>query len=341
MRVATAEEIENWDALIQANPGGSEALQSKAWGEFKGRNGWQPQYVVFDDLNLAALFLSKSVPGIGTLWYSPKGPGVATGKQLDQVAAQMKRGDTGAFLIKAEPELPLGEEPQHWLKAPDVHISQATSVIDLTQSEDDLSAGFKQKTRYNIKQAGKQGVVVREAGPAAGETYEHAFETLYALIQKTQEHGKFMVRSYDYCADYWQALIDAGQGQVYLAHYQGNPVAGAFVTMMGDKAWYKDGGSDREYSSTQAPYLLQWEIMRDLRAKGIRSYDLVGLPRPGDETSGLAGLVQFKSGFSGEFREFIGTWDLPLIESKYKLWKALGQKLTLAYNTRIKHRLWY
>ena len=43
MRRATAAEIDRWDELIAANPDGGMALQSKAWGDFKGRWGWQPE----------------------------------------------------------------------------------------------------------------------------------------------------------------------------------------------------------------------------------------------------------------------------------------------------------
>jgi lipid II:glycine glycyltransferase (peptidoglycan interpeptide bridge formation enzyme) len=39
--------------------------------------------------------------------------------------------------------------------------------------------------------------------------------------------------------------------------------------LSGTKALYKDGGSVREHTEVQAPYALQWEIMRWLKAHGV------------------------------------------------------------------------
>jgi serine/alanine adding enzyme len=48
MRPATTEEIERWDELVAANPDGGMALQTKAWGDFKGRWGYSPRRFVYE-----------------------------------------------------------------------------------------------------------------------------------------------------------------------------------------------------------------------------------------------------------------------------------------------------
>ncbi len=337
MHEVTGHELASWDELIRQNPDGGEALQTRAWGEFKGRHGWTPHYIMFDEPKVAALFLGRQVRGLGEVLYCPKGPGVAFVADLTKIGATLKAARPPAFVIKAEPEIVGSGEVPGWVKAPfDVHISQATYKLDLGNRPDDLMLGFKQKTRYNIRLAEKHGVTVK-----AVETSQESVDSLYGLIEATQKRGGFAIRSKDYCQDYWQAMSEAGQGQIFLAEHEGQPIAGAFVTVLGNKAWYKDGGSSREHSQLMAPYLLQWEIIKWLIERGVTRYDLVGVPRIGDETSPLKGLVQFKSGFNGQYQEFIGTWDLPLTDWKYKLWRSVGERATLKASLKLKGELWY
>ena len=62
-----------------------------------------------------------------------------------------------------------------------------------------------------------------------------------------------------------------------------------------------------------APHLLQWEVMRWLRARGVEAYDLVAVPPAAELNPAhpLFGLYRFKSGFSERITEYVGTWDLP------------------------------
>lgn len=345
MRPATEQEIQIWDQLILKNPDGGEVLQTRAWGEFKGRHGWKPRYFIykFDSVQVAAVFLTRRVAGFGELWYCPKGPGVATTKQLLQLAKMTGEGNPDAFLIKLEPEIIEDEQSVASLESPvtslekpagDVHISRATIRVNLAPGLDELMANLKQKTRYNVRLAARKGVTV-EPVPAT----KRNLDRMYELMRQTQDRAGFRLRAADYFQDYWKAQAEAGQGQLFFAKHKGRVLAGAFVTLLGNKAWYKDGGSSREHSELMAPYLLQWEIMRWLKAKGIRNYDLVGVSPQG--TQRFSGLDHFKGGFGGQAAQFIGTWDLPIDEGKYHLWTKIGEKLTLGYYNRIKKSLWY
>ena len=64
-------------------------------------------------------------------------------------------------------------------------------------------------------------------------------------------------------------------------------------------------------------------------ARGITSYDLVGTPNRDVAGTGDArdGLYAFKSKFNPEITEFIGCWDLPLSDFKYKLWRRVGERV--------------
>jgi lipid II:glycine glycyltransferase (peptidoglycan interpeptide bridge formation enzyme) len=346
MREATAAEIARWDELVAANPDHGEILQTKAWGEFKGRFDWKPKYIIatVGKIQLAVLMTTRKTV-FGEVWYSPKGPGVWTAEQLAEFTAKLQTSHFAPFVVKLEPELwesditPAQRKAAGLVKAPfDVHLSRATIRIKLDRDEEAIMGAFRQKTRYNVRYAAKNGVNVEpvEANPAN-------LEIMYKLKVATQKRAGYYLRPREYFLGYWQGLLNTGQAQLFFAKHEGEVLAAAFVTYMGPNSWYKDGASSGNKRNLQAPYLLQWEIMKWLKAKGVKHYDLVGIPRVGqrDASHPFYGLYQFKSGFGGEEIQFIGTYDLPLVGWKYKLWRLFGERLTLAYASRVNRELWY
>jgi len=349
MRRATAAEVGRWDELVLANPGGGHILHTRAWADFKSRWNWRPEFLIDDGHGqdgapLAMVFFRRGIAGFGDLWYAPKGPAVASVGDVAAVLADRSSFD-GGFLVKVEPEL-LGDDVTGRDLAAgglrrataDVQIHGATIVIDLDRSEEDLLASFKSKTRYNIRLAARKGVVVRHARIAPD-----TLDVMYRLMAATARRAGFPLRRQEYFEDYWSAQAAAGQGDVFLAMLGDEVLSGVFVQRLGHRAWYKDGGSTKRHSDVMAPHLLQWEVMRRLRTEGVRSYDLVAVPRRDElrEQHPLWGLYRFKSGFSDRITEYVGTLDLPLSEAKYALWNRVGERAAAWYSTRVRHNLLY
>ncbi|MFN2568405.1 MAG: lipid II:glycine glycyltransferase FemX [Candidatus Dormibacteria bacterium] len=345
MRPATPAELARWDDLVSANPDGGQVLQTRAWGEFKSRHGWRPSYRLHETSVgcVAILFLTRRIPGIGPLWYSPKGPGVTDPAALLELLSH--RGDLGgAFAVKVEPEIEAGNDLSAWpgaglVKAPrDVQISRATIVMDLRPEEKVILASFKPKCRYNIRLASRRGVRVRPMPMGDAEV-----DIMYRLMLATQGRAGFTLRHPKYFSDYWRRQQELGQGQLFFAFHGDEILAGAFVTFLGAKAWYKDGGSVKRHSELMAPHLLQWEVMRWLRARGTELYDMVAVPRPAEMAPEhpLHGLYRFKSGFSERVTEFVGTWDLPLDQRRYRLWNRVGERAAHQWTLRAHRDLFY
>lgn len=342
MRRATDEELQRWDRMVVANPDGGHILQSRTWGEFKAGHHWAPRHFVYDagGQDVAVLFLARRFVGFGELWYAPKGPGVASLEQLRAIVDATARARP-AFLVKWEPELreddaDLGALPgaplRHALS--DIQASKATVIVDLRPSEDDILASFKPKTRYNVRLAERRGVKV-----SAVASDEPNLATMCALLMSAHGRAGILIRRREYYIDSWRRHSERGVGQLFLATVDGEAVAGAFVTFLGTKAWYKDGGSVREQRASHAPHLLQWEVMRWLRSRGVTSYDLVGVPPPNQMSPDhvLFGLVQFKSGFSPDVVEFVGTWDQRLGQRRYSAWASLGERAHTWVSQRLRH----
>ncbi len=323
-------------------------LQTRAWGEFKRRWGWRPAYRVWEGPgeSVAALFLRHHVPGMGHLWYSPKGPGVGS---VDRLAALLAERDSfaGAFCVQVEPELPDTTANRSALlamglrKAADVQISRATVFVDLDPGRDEaaLRATFRRDARYNIGLASRRGVTAAPV-PCSDEN----MAVMHALVAGAfDRHGRYPARSLPYHAGYWRLFEASGQGQLFLARDGEDVLAGAYVVVLGGRAWYKDGGASMRRRELKAAHLLQWEVMRWLRGRGVRSYDLVAVPRPeelGPEHP-LYGLWEFKTGFSSDVREFVGTWDLVLDERRYQLWRRVAEPVARRARWRLRHSLLY
>lgn len=336
----------DWDQRILANPDGGHFLQSQNWGEFKAHWGWQPRQFVHQlpEGEVAAQYLVRKIPFLGSIWYAPKGPGVGSVGQLVSILKEAATEASDAFMIKVEPEVAAGDDNAAWLraaglvKAPSDLQFKSTIFVDLRPDEEQILASFKQKTRYNVRLAMRKGVVV-EPVPATADN----MVAMYKLFCAAQERAGFFLRQQRYFEGYWKLLAEAGQGQLFFARYNEELLAGAFVIYMGDKAWYKDGGSFTVKRELMAPYLLQWEIMRWLKARGGASYDLVAVP-PADQLNDkhpFWGLYRFKSGFNSEITEFIGAWDFPLRSWQYRLWRSGGERLAFELVKAWQHDLLY
>lgn len=345
MREATSVELAAWDDLVADNPDGGQYLQTRAWGEAKSRWGWQPRHLVDDTgtFRVATLFLTRRIPALGELWYAPKGPGVTDAAVLAELAPWTPR-PRGVFAVKVEPEIAAGADVGRWraaglVKAPgDIQSNRATILVDLRPGEDAILASFKPKTRYNIRLAARRGVTVVDRAVDSAHT-----EVLYRLLVETNARVGIPVRPRAYFDDCWTQLASRDQGRLFFAVHEGEVLAGAFIAYLGRRGWYKDGGSTRRRSSLMAPYLLQWEVMRHLRARGTESYDLVAVPRPDDMAPdhAFAGLHRFKSGFNEAVTEYVGVWDWPVRPRALRAWNAAGDKLARNWAARVHHDFFY
>ena len=92
-------------------------------------------------------------------------------------------------------------------------------VLDVTPSEAELLASFKQKTRYNIKVAEKKGVTV------AIDDSPEAFEKYLELTEETTKRQGFYAHSRDYHKKMWNTLHPAGIAHLLTAKYPTSPTA--------------------------------------------------------------------------------------------------------------------
>jgi lipid II:glycine glycyltransferase (peptidoglycan interpeptide bridge formation enzyme) len=184
-----------------------------------------------------------------------------------------------------------------------------TIIVGIKESEEEILARMKQKTRYNIRLAEKKGVIV------------HAWsdiESFHKMMLVTGVRDGFGVHSFEYYKRAYELLHPKQMGEILVAEYDGKPLAALFVARNGNRAYYLYGASTDEERNRMPAYLLQWEAMKWARARGCEEYDLWGVPDEDEATleanfetwhDGLWGVYRFKRGFGGEIRRAVQAMD--------------------------------
>jgi len=350
--VINQSEISNrleWNAIIKDLPGVG-ILQTWEWGAVKSKYGWKPEHFIwrdqFGNTEAAALILIReiSVPLIPKKFrtiYIPQGPLLdwsnpsLRGKVLNDIRAFAQ--SINALFIKIDPEIIIGTgeqldcEDKHYLETQEIIVElekggwifspqqvqfKNTAWIWIEKTEDELLNAMKQKTRYNIRLAGRKGVSIREGGI-------DDLDKLYQMYLETSIRDGFIIRPKKYYLDVWSEFIKAKFAVPLIAEVDGEVVAGLLLFHFGNRSWYLYGMSTGKHREKMPNYLLQWEAIKLSRKLGSRIYDLWGAPENFDHHDRLWGVYRFKQGLGCEVVRRIGAYDYPLSKIAYRILNIL------------------
>lgn len=179
-------------------------------------------------------------------------------------------------------------------------------LLDLTKSEDDLLAAMHPKTRYNIRVAQKNGVVIEE------QTNRETLEQFIALQKKTSKRQQFYLHPDDYYRTVFSELFPQKMVRLLVAkHPQGQVISIWFLVTFKETITYLYGAFDHEYRHLMANNLIAWEAMRLGKRLGLKTFDFGGtysnISNPKDPRFGVH---RFKSGFGARHVTYVGTFDL-------------------------------
>ena len=320
VHVLTEKESPNYEKFVKNHPLGS-IHQTSQWGEFQtklsGRDKfWRIVVEGNDGTMLASALVIRQTLPLKKCWlYSPRGP-LADYKNPEALQKLLQKirelgVENTAVFFRFDPSL-LRDETIDWklLNARPAHAHyqpENTLILDLNLSGEELLKQMKPKGRYNIKVAQKHGVKIRESG---NETKD--IDAFYSLLQQTTGRDAFSGHNKKYYEDMLGIFDLHGgkadpQAKLYLAEYEGKPVAGMIVTYFSNTATYYFGASSNEHRNVMAPYLLQWQAIQDAKKHGCGQYDFLGIapslpgsPDEVDKAHPWAGVTDFKLKFGGK-----------------------------------------
>ena len=303
--------LTDWNHFLSQHPN-AHLLQTGEWGQLKSAFGWKAVRIITGNVGVQILF--RKLPLGFTIGYIPKPVNnrQTFSNPLWREVEALCRKHRAVFL-KIEPDSWEDQKPETW--SPELRTSPhniqppRTIIVDLKGTEEDILAGMKQKTRYNIRLAEKKGVTVHP--------WED-IESFHRLMLVTGGRDGFGVHSREYYQRAYELLRPKGLAEILVAEYEAKPLAALFVARNGKRAYYLYGASTDEERNRMPSYLLQWEAMKWAKARGCEEYDLWGVPDEEETTleanfekrhDGLWGVYRFKRGFGGELKRAVQALD--------------------------------
>lgn len=308
--------------------------QSLEWAEVKKPN-WIPEVILAEDkdkniIGSLCVWIRK-IPIFGNIMYSPRGPVCDVHdeeimKQLTEGAKELAK-KYKAIVLRIEPDVESDDQEfRKIVKNLGYHIKDdAKDFMDEIQpryvfrldikdkTEEEVMKGFHQKWRYNIRLAGRKGVIVKEG------TRED-LKDFHKIMMETGSRDGFIIRPLEYFEKMYDNLAP-NHMKLLMAYYEDKPISGVIPIFYGNKTWYLYGASSNKHRNLMPNYLLQWEMIKMAIQRKDDIYDFRGVSGVVDETHPQYGLYRFKKGFGGKFTEFLGEIYIPYKPMRYKLYK--------------------
>ena len=194
-----------------------------------------------------------------------------------------------------------------------------TLKIDLMQPLSKiLSSKYYKNTRNYINQAKRNKLrITEDANPKA-------LRRFLDLLQQTQQAQNFIANSSALIEAQFKAYRKSNKlhlYQVFDAADSQSPdkiLASAFVIYNGSEAVYLYGASSENGQRLKAPYFLQWRIIADAHARGLKTYNLWGVaPAKAGSQHRFAGVTRFKKNFASDRYDYLPAHDLILNSLRY------------------------
>jgi lipid II:glycine glycyltransferase (peptidoglycan interpeptide bridge formation enzyme) len=337
METLNLEQLLEWDALVDAHPGG-DVTQLSGWGRLRRLAGYTSLYVLAfygGQIVGGAQILVRQVPALGRVGYAPYGPLVFRhAERPDEVHTAL--ADAFRDLVRNRLRVlfvqpPLGGERSsralmdRGFRLSDAGISPASSLrVDLDADIEELRRNLTKRLRKRTNQWPRQGVTVRVGGVDDLPQFAE-------LVRQTGEHQGFPVFDLNYFTTMHRELSADGHFVLFIGEYEGHPVSAQLCTGCGDTLTARMTGFDRSSPGAhlRVPAAVIWTAIQWGKANGYRWFDLgsveersMAVLEAGGSVDDMPSSDQIKMNFGGQpFRyppavEFIAS---PVVRLGYDL----------------------
>jgi len=294
-------------------------LQSWNWGEFQkimGNKIWR--LGVYDNQRLLSVVLVVKIEAKrGRFLLIQHGP---ISKKLFEELKKIAKNEKCDF-IRVAPLLEKNDENKKSLKdlgfrESPMHASayEATWKLDITPSEEELLKNMRKTTRYLIRQAQKNP----EIEIVKSDKIEDA-ELYQKLNEKVSKYQRFTPFSFDFVKNEFEVFAKDNQALLFFGKYKGEIISSALIIFWQGIGFYHQAALDPNYHKIPVAYLLQWEVIKEVKKRGCKLYDFWGYVDPKKEPRHpWAGPTLFKTGFGGKAYQYLKTQDFPM-SKKYWL----------------------
>jgi lipid II:glycine glycyltransferase (peptidoglycan interpeptide bridge formation enzyme) len=304
----------DWDEFQKSL--GASILQSSVWAKFQESLG---RSVYFSWSNhWSWVGYKHNLKGVRYL-FLPYGP-TATLNSQDALRSVVKLAKREGFdFVRLEP---MGKiTPEDLLSVGARKVAEVepeyTQVLDLRFDEQQLRRGLNSGHRNLINGTRRRGLKIE-----VSQTNED-FEEFLKMLHDTARRAKVKFYSDNYFWTIKKNLEPSGNAKLYIARSKQGPVASALFYDYNGTRYYAHAGAYQDINRRlNGSVSLLWQAILDAKNANMTSFDLWGVAPSDDVKHKWAGISKFKKGFGGTTIQYLGTYDIPLNNIKYKLYKA-------------------
>lgn len=320
---------ERWEKIIRTHSDAN-FLQSYNWGKFHTRLGKKVFYLVLSEgesteqsTPFGVALIVKETAKRGSYLTVAGGPiieweNVRSSEYFrffTQQASELAKKENCLF-IRMRPQCMNSEAVRgmmtenHWVSSPMHLTADLTLQLDLTQDEESLLLQMRKNTRYEVRQAEKRGIVVRQSQNP--EEIKLFYEHQLALAKR----HNFVPFSYEFLYEQFLSFVE--DDQVVLFHSflpdgeKETLLASAFIIFYNGEAVYHYGISTPENDRQPGSYAAQWAAILEAKKRGCHFYNFWGIAPKEEINHRFAGVSIFKRGFGGEEVPYLPAHDLPV-----------------------------
>ena len=291
-------------------------LQSPAWEKFQNALG--KQTIRREGVGWSYLAIVEQSVGLKRL-YCPFGPTATSPEALEQALGALRQDarDQMATYLRVQPSgVAINTTNASRFSLFPITYSQpeATRVIDLTQSMDDIYGGISQSKRSICRNYQNKGLAYHVSHEAAD------IELLLPLLHEVAERNHIGVHDDAYLRTQATALVP-DHASLHFMKLGETVMAGALVFEGVTTNYYAHAGNTFEHRNLAASTALVGELIRYSKDQGKQSFDLYGVAPTDDPNHPWAGVTKFKESFGGEFVRQNQTYELPLAAGRYWLYR--------------------
>ncbi len=175
-----------------------------------------------------------------------------------------------------------------------------TFIVDITPPLENIRKSLDQKWRNQLNRAEKNDLNVQDG--KSDDLYAHFLKLQREMLDRKQ----FLPGvDYDEFREIQRDLPDKDKMNIVICEQDNEPVTSTVYSAHGDTGIYLLGATGDKGLKAKGAYLSQWLVIRSLKEKGLKSYDLGGI---NPDTN--PGVYHFKSGLRGRDVQFVGAFDV-------------------------------
>lgn len=297
---------------------------------------WTFAYISFGPVidwergDVPALLAARMVPPLCLHHWDPDT--VKTAIQDDRLASLSQVVPDGTDEVGRQAVLSL--QQCGWTRVDQAKVEESQSLYNVWLplagfTEQEVRARMNSSWRRNIKLAERNGVTIvegtRDDLPAVKRMYD-----------ETAERLGFGTHSLEFFESLWDAFSQGfpGEFRLHLACHDGEAISAICTVQTRARAQTVLIANSSHKRQLKASNAIYDAVVRQARDDGADFYDFGGVGGSLEGDSADAGLLRFKASMGGETKEYLGTWDLPLITPLY-----IGFSVLMPLYSRLRSRI--